>query len=106
MLRLNELTLEIDPAHIVEVCRFLKEDQKLNRLSGITVSTGIRRSRGSRSSICSIRWSAAASGFGLNAGCRRQCRNRFRDAGLALAQTGMSAKSSTFSACVSEIIRT
>ena len=27
-LRLNELTLEVDPARIVEVCRFLKEDQK------------------------------------------------------------------------------
>ena len=34
--RLNELTLEVDPAQIVEVCRFLKDDQKLNRLSGIT----------------------------------------------------------------------
>ena len=30
-LRLNELTLEVDPARIVEVCRFLKEDQKFNR---------------------------------------------------------------------------
>lgn len=35
-LRLKELTLEADPARIVEVCRFLKESQKLNRLSGIT----------------------------------------------------------------------
>jgi len=35
-LRLKELTLEVNPARIVEVCRFLKEDQKLNRLSAIT----------------------------------------------------------------------
>jgi NADH-quinone oxidoreductase subunit C len=34
--RLGELTLEIDPAQIVSVCRFLKDDQKLNRLSAIT----------------------------------------------------------------------
>ena len=34
--RLGELTLEIDPAQIVNVCRFLKDNQKLNRLSGIT----------------------------------------------------------------------
>jgi NADH-quinone oxidoreductase subunit C len=34
--RLDELTLEIDPAQIVAVCRFLKDVQKLNRLSGIT----------------------------------------------------------------------
>ena len=35
-LRLNELTLEIAPASIVEVCNFLKTDQKIGRLSGIT----------------------------------------------------------------------
>lgn len=34
--RLKELSLEIDPAQIVPVCRFLKDVQKLNRLSGIT----------------------------------------------------------------------
>jgi len=33
---LNELTLEIDPGQIVEVCRFLKSDQKFVRLSGLT----------------------------------------------------------------------
>jgi NADH-quinone oxidoreductase subunit C len=34
--RLGELSLDIDPAHIVEVCRFLKHDQKFVRLSAIT----------------------------------------------------------------------
>jgi NADH-quinone oxidoreductase subunit C len=32
----GELTLFIAPASIVEVCRFLKDDQEFNRLSGIT----------------------------------------------------------------------
>lgn len=32
----GELTLFIAPASIVEVCRFLKQDQQFNRLSGIT----------------------------------------------------------------------
>ena len=35
-LRLKELALEVDPNQILEVCRFLKEDQKIVRLSGIT----------------------------------------------------------------------
>ena len=35
-LRLKELTLDIDPASIVEVCIFLKNDQKVDRLSAIT----------------------------------------------------------------------
>jgi|SRR5215204_4746466 NADH-quinone oxidoreductase subunit C len=34
--RLNELTLEIEPALILEACTFLKVDQKYVRLSGIT----------------------------------------------------------------------
>ncbi len=34
--RLNELTLEIDPAQILDVCTFLKTDQKYVRLSAIT----------------------------------------------------------------------
>ena len=36
LLRLNELALEINPAHILEVCRFLKAEQGYRRLSGIT----------------------------------------------------------------------
>src|ERR1051326_7648459 len=32
----NELTLFIEPASIAGVCRFLKDEQKFNRLSGIT----------------------------------------------------------------------
>jgi NADH-quinone oxidoreductase subunit C len=32
----NELTLFIAPASILDVCRFLKDDQQFNRLSGIT----------------------------------------------------------------------
>src|SRR5438105_10146118 len=32
----GELTLFIAPASIVDVCRFLKDDQQFNRLSGIT----------------------------------------------------------------------
>ncbi len=32
----GELTLFIAPASIVEVCRFLKQEQQFNRLSGIT----------------------------------------------------------------------
>lgn len=35
-LRLKELTLEVAPERIVDICRFLKENQKLNRLSAIT----------------------------------------------------------------------
>ncbi len=35
-LYLNETTLEIDQAQIVEVCRYLKHDQKFVRLSGLT----------------------------------------------------------------------
>lgn len=35
-LRLKELTLDIDPSSIIEVCAFLKTDQKLDRLSAIT----------------------------------------------------------------------
>lgn len=34
--RLNEVTLEIDPAQIVDVCRFLKNEQTYVRLSGVT----------------------------------------------------------------------
>ncbi|HYI94655.1 MAG TPA: NADH-quinone oxidoreductase subunit C [Bryobacteraceae bacterium] len=34
--RLNELTLEIDPALILDVCTYLKTDQKYVRLSAIT----------------------------------------------------------------------
>ena len=34
--RLNELALEIDPAHILEVCRFLKGEQGYRRVSAIT----------------------------------------------------------------------
>jgi len=34
--RLNELTLEIEPAQILDVCRFFKEEQKYVRLSAIT----------------------------------------------------------------------
>jgi NADH-quinone oxidoreductase subunit C len=33
---LGETTLYIEPSRIVEVCRFLKQDQKFVRLSGIT----------------------------------------------------------------------
>ncbi|HYP08805.1 MAG TPA: NADH-quinone oxidoreductase subunit C [Bryobacteraceae bacterium] len=36
VLRLNELALEIDPAQILEVCRFLKNEQGFRRLSAIT----------------------------------------------------------------------
>lgn len=36
VLRLNELALEIDPAQILEVCRFLKTGQGYRRLSGLT----------------------------------------------------------------------
>lgn len=32
----NEVTLEIEPARIVEVCRFLKETCQFNRLSAVT----------------------------------------------------------------------
>ena len=35
-LKLGELSLEIDPPRIVEVCRFLKHEQKFIRLSGVT----------------------------------------------------------------------
>jgi NADH-quinone oxidoreductase subunit C len=35
-LRLNELTVELEPSRIVDVCFFLKENQKFSRLSGIT----------------------------------------------------------------------
>lgn len=35
---LGELTLVIDPASIVEVCRFLKDEGKCTRLSGITAT--------------------------------------------------------------------
>ena len=34
--RLNELTLNIDPSRIVEVCRFLKSERAFARLSSIT----------------------------------------------------------------------
>lgn len=34
--RLGELSLEIDPARIVEVCRFLKDEKLFDRMSGIT----------------------------------------------------------------------
>jgi NADH-quinone oxidoreductase subunit C len=34
--RLNELMLQIDAASIVEVCRYLKEEQQFNRVAGIT----------------------------------------------------------------------
>jgi NADH-quinone oxidoreductase subunit C len=33
---LGELTLEVDAAHIVAICRFLKDDLKFNRLSSVT----------------------------------------------------------------------
>jgi NADH-quinone oxidoreductase subunit C len=33
---LGELTLEIEPGRIVDVCRFLKHDQNFIRLSGVT----------------------------------------------------------------------
>ncbi|MBL8223292.1 MAG: hypothetical protein JNL62_28930, partial [Bryobacterales bacterium] len=32
----NELTLEIEPARIVEVCRLLKDTLQFNRLSAVT----------------------------------------------------------------------
>lgn len=35
-MRLKELTVEIDPAAIVDVCRYLKNEQKYTRLSGLT----------------------------------------------------------------------
>jgi NADH-quinone oxidoreductase subunit C len=35
-LLLKELTLEIDPGQILDVCQFVKTDQKFVRLSGIT----------------------------------------------------------------------
>jgi NADH-quinone oxidoreductase subunit C len=35
-MRLNELALEVNPAAIVEVCQFLKTEQKFTRLSGLT----------------------------------------------------------------------
>jgi NADH-quinone oxidoreductase subunit C len=34
--KLGELTLFIEPSSILEVCRFLKNERKFNRLSGIT----------------------------------------------------------------------
>jgi len=34
--RLNEVTVEVAPEAIVEICRFLKTEQGLNRLSGVT----------------------------------------------------------------------
>ena len=33
---LGELTLFIDPSRIVDVCRFLKDEQEFNRISGVT----------------------------------------------------------------------
>lgn len=35
-LHANQLSLFIDPSKIVETCRFLKEEQKYRRLSGVT----------------------------------------------------------------------
>ena len=100
----GELTLEIVPERIVEVCRFLKEDQKFARVSTVTA----------------VDWYPEEPRFEvvyhlhsperrerLRLKCRlarRRPGDRFGNRRYGAAPTGTSARHSTYSASASAII--
>ncbi len=102
----NEPTLWIEPARIVEVCRFLKDQQQFVRLSAITAVDWLPADP--RFEVVyllhSLRSQSAAAAEVLDRGSRT--RDRFRRSASGAPPIGTNAKCSICLASVSAIIPT
>ena len=103
---LGETTLIADPAQIVDLCRYLKDDEKFVRLS----ADHRRRLASGRAALRSGLPSALDRAEPPRArevpGERRRIPRSIRSSACGARPTGMSAKCSTCSASASAIIRT